>query len=223
MTNGYSMPFWLWAGIIGLVLSVVIPAILGIIRKRKKSTPLPVADDKEESTRMVAKLVTPLQIEAFQLTKELRNFVDEMGDKPDVSSKDFPDTRDGQYDFIVRRQSIQEPWRLKFKSLYNSRFAARVQRIVQQFGINGIQRTFLDTCVRVGIEDDADAQQLIESIISATHQLDGIYVFPRTIHSGQEIEMMSEAEKSKRMGEEPGFVETYKQHLQSKASGEKRQ
>jgi hypothetical protein len=35
--SAYSMPFWLWIGIIGLVLSIAIPAIIGMVRKPKKT------------------------------------------------------------------------------------------------------------------------------------------------------------------------------------------
>jgi hypothetical protein len=34
MIPRYAMPFWLWAGIVALALSVVIPAIVGLVRKR---------------------------------------------------------------------------------------------------------------------------------------------------------------------------------------------
>jgi len=39
MSNSYSMPFWLWAGIVGLALSVIIPAVTKIIRNRRHAPP----------------------------------------------------------------------------------------------------------------------------------------------------------------------------------------
>ena len=36
--SGYSIPFWLWAGIIALVLSVAIPAAIKLVRARNKTS-----------------------------------------------------------------------------------------------------------------------------------------------------------------------------------------
>ena len=37
MTSNYSMPIWLWLGIVGLALSVVIPAIVNLFRRAPKN------------------------------------------------------------------------------------------------------------------------------------------------------------------------------------------
>jgi hypothetical protein len=46
VTPHYAMPWYLWAGITALVLSVIIPAIIGMIRKHNNPSEKPNAEDK---------------------------------------------------------------------------------------------------------------------------------------------------------------------------------
>jgi hypothetical protein len=55
MTPHYSMPWYLWAGITALAFSVIIPAVIGMIRKRRPSsklTQIPSAADDVEADRL---------------------------------------------------------------------------------------------------------------------------------------------------------------------------
>jgi len=173
----------------------------------------------ESAATQTAQLeLSPLQTEILQLAKDLRGFLSEMGEKPDAIREDYPDTRDGIAEYLEASFRIPEPWLLKFRSLFRLRFAERLERIVYQLGAKGIQLRRLNSSVTGGVRDGDEARQLVEFLISASHQLDGVYVFPRTVYPDNVLEMMPENEIARRIAEEPGFSETYEQYQLKRAS-----
>lgn len=158
-----------------------------------------------------------VQISAFELAKDLIVFTREMGAIPELSSKDFPNTEEGQYEFMVRRSAIQEPWLVKFRSAYRARFADRLKAVVDLLGTEGIQRPFLDACVRAEIRDANEAQHVSESLVGAAFEMDTIYLYPPARYTGQELELMHGQERDRRIREEPGFLETWKRHELAKS------
>jgi hypothetical protein len=174
----------------------------------------------EAETRPHLPLV-PLQIEALQLARDLQGFLKEMGEKPDIGSDKFPKSGNGVVEHLRTRAVLQEPWLTKFESLYRARYGQRLQSIVNEFGARGFKDNFLDACARAGMRDD-DAQRLIESLVSAAFQLDGIFVFPRNVYSVREMEMMSEDERGRKIAEEPGFGTSYQEYLRAQMRKEKK-
>ena len=162
-----------------------------------------------------------IQVSAFELAKDLIAFTREMGEMPELNSKDFPNTEAGQYDFMVRRNAIQEPWLLKFRSGYRARFAERLKMVVNLFGTDGVQRHFLDECVNGEMRDADDAQRVSELLVSAAFEMDGIHVFPPRTYTEQQMEMMSGNERDRRIKEEPGFLETWTRYQPAKALSNK--
>ena len=162
--------------------------------------------------------LSPLQIELLQLAKDLQEFIKEMGTKPEARREDFEETRDGVEVYLQTDFILQDPWLIKFKSLYNKRFAARLQGVVNELGIHGLKRSCLDSCARGGIDDTVEAQLVIGTLVSAAYQLDDIYVFPRNVYSAEQISMMPESEVRNKIAWEPGFLVSYEQYMKTQAS-----
>jgi hypothetical protein len=165
-------------------------------------------------------LFTPLQIELFTLAKELQGFVKEMGEKPEARKEGFDDTRDGAEAYIRANLVLEEPWLTKLSSLYNKRYLDRLRSIINELGVHGLKRNHLSACVRGGVRDSGEIQLLIETLVSAAHQLDGIYVFPRIVYSAEQIRTMAENDVHRKIAEEPGFLVSYEEYLQAQTSKE---
>jgi hypothetical protein len=90
----YSMPIYLWVGIIGLALSVAVPAILRFFRRAQTPSNPSIHEAahqfaKDENYKAFVKagiqaiaLFTPLQRDTFQLAYELRQFLKLFGSRP---------------------------------------------------------------------------------------------------------------------------------------------
>lgn len=203
---------------------VLLDTLLGFVAKLEdpsaKRNMLPSPSEPSQPPQSTLQFWS-VQVSAFELAKDLIAFTRELGEIPDVSSKDFPDTALGQYDFLVRRNALQEPWLLKFRSGYRARFAERLKMVVDLFGTHGIQRPFLDECVNGEIRDADDARRVSELLVSAAFEMDGIRVFPPRSYTEQQLEMMSGSERDLRIKEEPGFLEAWKRYQLAKALSNK--
>ena len=162
-------------------------------------------------------LFTPLQIELLTLAKDLQGFMKEMGEKPTARRENFGNTVEGLAEYIQADYVLQAPWTTQLQSSYNKHYQQRLQGIVNELGIHGLKRGLLDGCARASIADDAEAQLLIETLVSAAYQLDDIYVFPRNVYSAEKISMMAESEIQQKLAWEPGFVVSYEQYRRAEA------
>ncbi len=154
MTPTYSMPFWLWIGIVVLALSVAIPAIIGIFRKHK----FPSKSDE---------VLTPLQRDAFRLAQELVP----LGRWPGGSLAAF-----------IANTILPDPkyneWQQKVVSTYALDFAHRVKNIALRFGKEGLSEPGLEQYYT----SIPNAKYLIEiqgRIVSLACRINGIQVEPR--------------------------------------------
>jgi hypothetical protein len=68
-------------------------------------------------------VLTPLQIEAFRLAKEMRAFLGELGSRPMVIKDGFAGDITSH---LAAQHDAERPWELKLKSGYRTRFAKRV-------------------------------------------------------------------------------------------------
>ena len=196
MTHGYSMPFWLWAGIIGLSLSVAIPAVLGMFRRRKQSADVSLENQKaldelnqlhadeirrlnnsceaelfrsrefyrqsEAERREVIKqleeiraklfIFTPLQIEAFTLAKDLKQFHRELKSYPRADESllnnggSTPDYLVNFLDTAAQREKYHDQ---TWHSYASAGFPERVKRLVNEAGAKGIDVKDLERYVTV--------------------------------------------------------------------------
>lgn len=250
MNVRYSMPFWLWVGIVGLVLSVVVPALVKMVRGRKEPQRKPEgtflkeqaennralqeemrkltishnaelsrcieirdqygAEKREAEAKL--KIFTPLQMEALQLAKSLHLFAEESGETPDSTKK--YSTAEEYEAFVMDREFIRGSWLNTFRSRYREKFGNKVAATVNRLGCEGVHREFLDGFVRGDAKDAADVQLAGEFLISSAHELDQIYVFPAQRYTAQQIEAMAQDELYRRLGEEPGFAETWQRYQQ---------
>lgn len=186
MTHGYSMPLYLWLGIIALCLSVAIPAIIRMIRHRP------------------TELFRPLQIDAISLAIELAKFSKEMHERPDFVLPTFEDSVAGtvaRVEFLQRRDAI-------IGSTYRQRFGDRLSQIVDRLGSEGVKRHFLDSKVAGDIHESIEAQTTANHLIGAAFELNGLYLYPPRTFTIFDLETMSGDEKARRIREEPGFAET---------------
>jgi hypothetical protein len=148
----------------------------------------------------------------------LQRFIKEIGKKPGPNRAEFADGYDGNVEYIKASLLIEDSWITKFQSSYNKRrYGQRLQDIVNELGIQGVKRGFLDACARGGIRDGAEAQLLVETLVSVANQLGGIYVFPRKVYSEEQFNMMPESEIHHKVDSEPGFLFSYEQYLQAHA------
>jgi hypothetical protein len=247
MTQNYSIPWYLWAGITALILSVIIPAAIGLFRKRKTvHAPLnvpsrlkiisayygvdggpdsDVADkylrprivgdalagwvgadlfgafdpaigiykrlkvrysfegreaiiERNESQLLVIpedtylkhlaeaghklciqfpnegqkmdyeavwrrgsqsiELFLPLQMEAFQLSRELRLLVRNAGNKPRLDPNDYPHSAEGTAAYSNEWDNTAGLWVGKLTHRYALDYGPRVKQLVHKFGIEGL-------------------------------------------------------------------------------------
>lgn len=102
-----------------------------------------IADGYKNETARYApykELFTPLQLEAYQLAKDLRAFLDKMGSPPIIpNAKDDDNEKDLSDEEILKRESeradwasaVRAPWVRRVLHTYQAEFAPRVIKIAQ--------------------------------------------------------------------------------------------
>jgi hypothetical protein len=230
--NSYSMPWYLWLGIVGLSLSVLIPAVIRMIKNRVSRVSradLPwdgydIDEGWDKALRSIQKptsipavtavpdshlgLLTPLQLDVISLAIELAKFSKEMHERPDFALPKFQDSVAGttaRIEFLQRRNAIIE-------STYRHRFGDRLSQIVDRLGSEGVKRNFLDSRVAGDIHESIEAQTTANHLIGAAFELNGLYLYPPRTFTTFDLDTMSGDEMARRIREEPGFAETMERY-----------
>jgi hypothetical protein len=116
-----------------------------------------------------SKLFTSLQIEAFQLAKDLRVFIDGFDQEPKVDQRTMG--KNEVYEVIFDQRI---PWSKKLNSSYRLRYAPRVENLVHQFGELG-KFNYLVSRIDVSTVMTMQEIKLLEAgIISLAHSVDGV-------------------------------------------------
>lgn len=95
---------------------------------------------------MQESLFTPLQVELFQLAKELRQFLDGIGPCPtvdkaaygyDFEQNRFPDSTKQVHAYHDAQQAAEAPWRQRLHFGYIQRFSSRIRDLMLRVGEAG--------------------------------------------------------------------------------------
>ena len=117
------------------------------------------------------RLFTPLQLEAFQLARDILQF---LADYEPVPSNHFSSKSDKQ-DADLLGQKID--WRKKLANSYKLRFEAREKLIEQKFGEQGIFENY--TAYFSGVRGFEEIIPLYAAILTTmAHRVDGVILAP---------------------------------------------
>ncbi len=102
-------------------------------------------DSRQDCERQLAQyeeLFTPLQLEAFQLARELREFLKNMGPRPvvDISGDKDADTLEK----IRKINAVVQPWLARLINTYRADFEDRVNKIVVRLAAENLRDFALD-------------------------------------------------------------------------------
>ncbi len=110
-------------------------------------------------------LFAPLQVEAFQLARELREWLKFLGPRPLIDKAKYPETPDGVQQFVKDQWAIESPWSERLTFGYASRFADRVVNIGHRFRErNVISPNFVLQNQGMAVNDVAQVERIIEGL-----------------------------------------------------------
>jgi hypothetical protein len=189
LLNALPVPLWLLLllviSLIGLALGLAYALLW-----RKRGEP---------------RLFSSLQVEAFQLAKELRGFMQELGPRPTVHDKSaFENTPDGVEKHLNAVMALDRPRDLKLQNAYAAQFAGRVKSIRFRFGEAG-----LDECYRLDgwidwIVSEADVQRCARTLDELAISLNSI---SEARFTRKQVDEMTADELRARLETEPGFAD----------------
>ena len=150
------------------------------------------------------RLSSSLRSEAFQLAKELRGFLQDLGPRPTVPDKSaFENTPGGVEKHMNAVMAVERPRDLKLQNAYAARFAPRVKSIRFRFGEAGVDEGYrLDAWVD-WISSEADVQRCARTLDELAISLNSISE-PR--YTRKQIDEMTADELRMRLETEPGFA-----------------
>jgi hypothetical protein len=162
-----SIDWWVFGGVFLLSL---ISSPLAACWFSTRSNRLSPADKENPSlptdipTNPVISLFSPLQVEAFQLAKDLREFFIGLGPRP-VLEKNPQNRTDGPieraFEFLEEKQG---PWNQKLTHGYSLHFADRVYRMKHQLGEVGLSNRLFDDIENMGILNVSNIPDLAREI-----------------------------------------------------------
>jgi len=167
--------------------------------ERRESELLVLPEDpylKKTTQTAVENLFSPLQIEAFQLAKELRGFLKEIGPHPEIMKEN------GQLD---QRAAVKyTEWSAKFISGYRGRFAPRVESFRVRVGQLGLTSCYgLDAWTQ-GVKEEIELQLCAQTLELIALELGSI---GELRFSREEVKAMTPKDKLSLMEAYPGFKE----------------
>jgi hypothetical protein len=171
MTPNYSMPFWLWVGIVVFVLSVVIPVVLRMISawemRKKVGEPEPSIQDA------APELFTPLQIEAFRVAIGLRRLIDQTGPRPEIPPY-VNRTEEEIANRITFRRTEDLAWLTRLRLGYEEHFSGKIKDLMFRFAREyGGEDSTLRRHVQF-IDNQNDILNIANCLIRLAHMQDGI-------------------------------------------------
>jgi hypothetical protein len=92
--------------------------------------------------RTVDNLFSPVQIDAFRLAKDIRDFLGEMGKRPDTDWAGVS-TEGRVLEKLRERWRLQSPYENRMANGFNLRFASRLRDVMLRLGEQGIERSVI--------------------------------------------------------------------------------
>jgi hypothetical protein len=97
--------------------------------------------------RSVEGLFTPLQLDAFRLAKQIREFLKALGPRPDVDWTGVSTSEEIAKRFPARR-AVQLPWESQLTNGYQLRFSEEVRKMMLRLGEAGVKDSYkLQSCI----------------------------------------------------------------------------
>jgi hypothetical protein len=157
--------------------------------------PLPALPSVPKS-QAVEDLFSSLQIEAFQLAKNLRSFLKEIGPHPEITKAN------GELDHRAAVKYTE--WSAKLINGYRGRFASKVELIMTNFGDLGVTSCYELNRWTQGITLEVEVRLCAQTLERISLELGSI---DELRFSRCEVEAMSPVELSQTAEAYPGFTE----------------
>lgn len=169
--------------------------------------------DASKETGKKLEMFTPLQLEAFQLARDLRSFLREIGPRPTIDASTFPSTTNGLAQSIVARFNLQSPWLQKLTSGYELKFAQRVKTVRLKFGECGLSGAGELDSWTGSVTTEIEIQLCWQTLDRLAIRLNAPDV---PAYSRAEIDRMPADTLRFRMENEPGFTELVNYYASNK-------
>lgn len=132
---------------------------------------------------------SPIQLEAFELAKDILHLLEEMGKRPEPDREQYSynpaqhrfTDKDQLEAYFDAKRKLQQPWILKGESIWRRDFERRLEEIIPKFGIEGLDVTGLrSTNERIlrGFFPTYAVFDVAKDLIYAAHALDTRKVTP---------------------------------------------
>ncbi len=134
------------------------------------------SDEERRRLQEQLEVFTPLQLDAFRLAKDLINFLHDMGNRPEGRPQSaFPNTREGLEDFLNERTAIPRPWLEKLRHRYAKNYAARVKKMVHEFGEQNLDVSNLGN-FESQVDSEMEVVTVRKELVRLSHDMDLIYI-----------------------------------------------
>jgi hypothetical protein len=160
-----------WQLVFGVIFLLSLCTLIFIGWVVARSERFPPTNQKDDSSSIpavspdpVSLLFSPLQLEAFQLAKELREFFIGLGPRPDLNKGLVDGTEEGGRRALQGLLTRQKPWCDEIIHGYELQFAARVSRIKHLFGAKGLGNRAFEDVEHLGITQEETIPELARKI-----------------------------------------------------------
>jgi hypothetical protein len=139
------------------------------LRQRRIHETVAPASPADSASLAVAELFSPLQIEAFQIAKELGYFLGTFGPEPEIDRSKMSADEAREVIFqkhIPRAQRILDGYAL--------RFAPKIQTLVLKFGERGYVNLLIRTLLQDKVKTQKDIVYVRAALVALSHSVDGV-------------------------------------------------
>jgi hypothetical protein len=98
----------------------------------------------EEAKSQLA-IFTPLQMEAFSLSKDLLKFIESLGPYPVLPNPKYPRIGDSGDHIFRHNDEVRWPWVIKLKTAYEADYSSRLKTFLVSLGREGQDDMFLSS------------------------------------------------------------------------------
>ncbi len=195
MIPSYSMPFWLWVGIVVFVLSVIVPGIIRMINtwksRRKEGDHSPTLPSIREAAKAFAtghnhdvyvktgiqalELFTPLQLEAFKLSHDLGKWYADFDPEPIYAG--HPTSAEEYMNFIFSGGAHGD-WADKFNASFQLIWAKQIETLALRFGAQGVKDNVFGALLDQRTNPSKRIMEIRCRITCMAHVSEGILLHP---------------------------------------------
>jgi hypothetical protein len=212
------------AGIFVMSLCVVAASLLNYIVSRQRRLAVGetvhkgVRDDSDSKPETINSLFSPLQIEAFELARDMRGFLHNLGPRPDA---DWPEVKDSDPDWtakrLLERNRVQGPWVQRLMHGYAREYAPRVKTLMHLIGETGLAVSQLASYTEGASNEHhvlAVARVLDTLAVELSYQQ--LFFKDYEVDTAIRYEKMSSSEMGRALSNFPGLGEYVESALQEK-------